>query len=200
MKAGPVLYKMMLHYGSFPFPAEDGTQLTLETFCLGIVMLSRIGLRPLLRLHNVREGESTRKRQPDVRLFFQSLSRQSETASFQNAGIRSIDDDEDLIDALMAIERGHMKFVSSRNALIEVASGLPSSHSRNLQGAVSASDFRVLIELDIASSYTFTNSERVSTHADTVERVMGNIPLHSNSGTELTWDDFNNGLVKSMVS
>ena len=78
-----------------------------------------------------------------------------------------------------------MKFVSSRNALIEVASGLPSSYSRNLQGAVSASDFRVLIELAVASSYTFTNSERVSTHADTVERVMRNIPLHSNNGTEI---------------
>jgi hypothetical protein len=204
-KAGPVLYKMMLHYGSFPFPAEEGSQLVLQTFCLGIVMMSRIGLQPLLRLHNGREGGGIliRKRQPvdRVRLCFHSLLNQSETASYQVAGIRSVDDDEDLVDALMAIgKRRNVKIVWGRDTIIGVASGLPSSYSRNLQGVVSTSDVRVLIELAVALSCTFTDAGWVPSHASTVESLMGTFSTHTNGGAEITWENFSSTLLGSMVS
>lgn len=203
-KSGPVLYKMMLHYGSFPFPPKEGDQLVLETFCLGIVMMSRIGLWPLLRLRSRREGGSwIRKRQPidHVRLCFQSLQNQSEVASHEAASIRSAKDDEDLVDAIMAIEKTrHVKFSWSRGTITDVASGLPSSCSRNLQGTVSINDVRVLIELVVALSRTFTDVEWDSSHTDAVESLMQSFSIHTNSSTEITWETFNSTLIGSIVS
>ncbi|PVH92556.1 hypothetical protein DM02DRAFT_733628 [Periconia macrospinosa] len=196
-KAGPVLYKMMLYYGSFPFPAEQGSQLVLETFCLGIVMMSRIGLRPLLRLHNGREGGMLIRNR--VRRCFQSLRGQSEIASYQAAGKRSVDDDEDLVDAIMAIGKSRRaKIIWSRDTSIDVASGLPSSYSRNLQGAVSTSDVRVLIELAVALSRTFTGAGWVPSHAGAVESLMSAFSIHTNSSTEITWENFSSTLIGSI--
>ncbi|KAF2637763.1 hypothetical protein P280DRAFT_96169 [Massarina eburnea CBS 473.64] len=201
-KAGPVLYKMMLHYGSFPFPAEQGSQLILETFCLGIVMMSRIGLRPLLRLHDGREGGMLiKKRQPvdRVRLCFQSLQDQSEIAVYQAGGKRSVDDDKDLVDAIMAIGKSRRaKMIWGRDTIIDVASGLPCSYSRNLQGAVSTSDVRVLIELAVALSRTFTGAGWVPSHAGAVESLMRAFSIHTNSSTEITWENFSSTLIGSM--
>ncbi|KAF1949126.1 hypothetical protein CC80DRAFT_429871 [Byssothecium circinans] len=195
---------MMLHYGSFPFPAEQGSQLVLETFCLGIVMMSRIGLRPLLQLHNGRRegGMLIRKRQPvdRVRLCFQSLRSQSNIDSYQVSGKRSVDDDEDLVDAIMAIgkSRACTKVNWSRDTIINVASRLPSSYSRNLHGAVSTSDVRALIELAVALSRTFTGAGWVPSHAGAVESLMRAFYTHTNSSAEITWENFSSTVIESI--
>jgi hypothetical protein len=99
--AGPLLHKMMLLYGSFPFSANEGKRITCEVFLPGISMLSRRRYRVLWKDTAFIGGESvTRKMSPadDVRLFFQSVA-SGNMHRLHSPGQRSAEDDEDLLGA-----------------------------------------------------------------------------------------------------
>lgn len=105
-RAGPLLYQILVHYGSFPFPVDEDKRMTCGSFLRGIYMLSKNNHRVLShQISRWQGGEPvTRAREPadDTRILFQSIAT-GNPRTFQNPGHRSEDDDEDLIDVLFRL-------------------------------------------------------------------------------------------------
>lgn len=152
-KAGP-LYKMMLHYGSYPFSVDLGKRMTCGTFLRGIYMMSRCPSSVLWRDYGLIGGvPRTRQRGPvdDVRLLFRSMAGRIGGIDSQ----RTEEDDEDLLDVLFFVmhrvqEERSLKYSSRRETVKMAASALPSSYSRNLRGKVEPEDLRNMFKLVVA--------------------------------------------------
>ncbi|KAH4236902.1 hypothetical protein HBH69_094720 [Parastagonospora nodorum] len=172
--AGPLLYKMMLHYGSFPFPVEEGKRMTCDIFLRSIYMMSRTALSVLWRDYGSIGGvPQTRQRRPvdDVRLLFQSMASEKDE---EDDAARTEDDDEDLLDVLFFVmhrvqEERSPKCSSKRESVKKAASALPSSCSRNLGGTVERGDLRSMLELIIV----LLNSRVLGTMAPPNKNVIG---------------------------
>jgi 3'-phosphoadenosine 5'-phosphosulfate sulfotransferase (PAPS reductase)/FAD synthetase len=205
--AGPLLYKMVISYGSFPFPPGQGQRLTCAIFLRGIYMMSRMKQRLFWRDTGTLGGEPcTRKRQPsdDVRLHFQSMAN-NELRNMPPPTQRSEVDDEDLIDVLFTIldgirERRNPKLATRRRDVLSAAATLPSSLSRNLEGTINEADLRLLLQLIVRLLNTRCLNTMPLSALDTTECITESFFRGLPRSEGVRWDTFRDTVLESLVS
>jgi 3'-phosphoadenosine 5'-phosphosulfate sulfotransferase (PAPS reductase)/FAD synthetase len=204
--AGPLLYKMVINYGSFPFPPGQAQQLTCAIFLRGIYMMSRMKQRLFWRDNGTLGGEPcTRKRQPsdDVRLLFQSMA-DNESRTMLPPTQRSDVDDEDLIDVLFTLwdgirERRNPKLATRRRDVLSAAATLPSSLSRNLEGTLNEADLGFLLQLIVKLLNTrFLNTMPLSP-SDTTGCITEGFSRGLPRWEGVRWDAFHDTVLESLV-
>jgi hypothetical protein len=204
--AGALLYKMMIHYGSFPFPPERAQRMTCGTLLRGIYMMSRMKNRIIWRDYGIlREEPPTRKRTriDDVRLLFQSMASNT-SSNATHPTQRSEDDDEDLNDVLFIVmevirKRRFPRIAFRRHEVLPAAALLPSSLSRSLDGKVSVQDLLVLFELVVGLLKTrIMGTMSVSSSAAT-ECIIGGFFHQPQDASGITWDNFRDVILESFV-
>jgi hypothetical protein len=204
--AGPLLYKMVINYGSFPFPPEQAQRLTCAIFLRGIYMMSRMKQRLFWRDTGTLGGEPcTRKRQPsdDVRLFFQSMA-DNQSRNMPPPTDRSKVDDEDLIDVLFTLldgirERRNPKLATRRRDVLSTAATLPSSLSRNLEGTINEADLRSLLQLVVRLLNTKLLGTIPLSELIIAKCITEGFFLGSPRSEGIRWHTFHNTVLKSLV-
>ncbi|KAH6865722.1 hypothetical protein BKA58DRAFT_461692 [Alternaria rosae] len=206
-RAGPLLYQILVHYGSLPFPVDEDKRMTCGSFLRGIYMLSKNNHRVLSHQVSRWQGDEpvTRAREPadDTRILFQSIAT-GNPRTFQNPGHRSEDDDEDLIDVLFRLgetirERRSPKHGFKRKDVISAAPLLPSSYSRSLEGSVSVRDLEVLLDLIVSLiSRLFGVAEQPVNQA-VVQCIIEGFRQNSRDMTSVEWPTFRDTILSSVT-
>jgi hypothetical protein len=204
--AGPLLYKMMIRYGSYPFPPDPAQHMTCGTFLRGIYMMSRMKNRLLWRQCGILGGEpASRERVPidDIRIFFQSVASDS-SQSLTLPTERSETDDEDLIDVLFILMdeiRGRQtpKFALRRRDVLPAVARLPSSLSANIDGAVKVNDLRLLLEPIATLLDTKLLGTMALSTSTAVDCIIGSFLHESPDSTFIRWDTFREVVLESFV-
>ena len=205
--AGPLLYKILVYYGSFPFPVDEDKRMTCGTFLRGIYMLSKNNHRVLS--HEVfrwQGGEPvTRERglADDVRILFQSMAT-GNSHTFQNPGHRSEDDDEDLIDVLFRLgetirERRSPKYGFKRKDVVAAASQFPSSYSRSLGGSVSVRDLEILFDLIVSLFNRLSGAAGRPLNQAVVRCIIEGFRHNSEDMASVDWPTFRDTVLSSVV-
>ena len=200
--AGPLLYRILVHYGSFPFPVDEDKRMTC-----GIYMLSKKNHRILS--HEVSRWQGgepvTRERSPadDVRILFQSMAT-GNSRTFQNPGRRSEDDDEDLIDVLFNLgetirQRRSPKYGFKRKDVVPAASRLPSSYSRNLGGSVSVRNLEVLFDLIVSLFNRLSGAAGRPLNQAVVRCIIEGFRQSSGDTASVDWPTFRDTILFSVV-
>lgn len=205
INSGPLLYKMMLHYGYFPFAANEGKRMSCDVFLIGIALLSRMRHGILWKDHGFCGQEPvTRERRPvdDIRLLFQSMA-SGNLHHLRNVDQSSADDDEDLLDVLVAIVGTTFQFRSSkwsymRRNLLHIAAALPSSYSRDLQVSISLQDLNSLAELVVALGTRFVGAMLPSDPA-VANCLTKGFCRQLNCDGDVDWETFRNTVLGSLV-
>ena len=203
--AGPLLHRMMLHYGFFPFPT-DQKLMTCGVFLRAVALLSRTRYRVLWRDYGfMGEAAVTRQRRAadDVRILFQSVA-SGDLHHLGSQDQRSVEDDEDLLDALVmvlenTIERQQIAEISyNRESVLQTAAALPCSLPRNLSGFVALGDLRSIFDL-IASLSTIFVGPMPSHTSSAVDCSMQSFSLRSDGAAHIDWENFCDVLLSAFV-
>jgi hypothetical protein len=163
--AGPLLFRTIIYYGSFPFHPKTQVKMSCEVFLRGTQMLSEQGQALLLRRsykYEFQEELVTRPRLciDDIRVFFRSMAiPQSEDTSEINTQQRNEDDDRDLLDVMISIMvrkkiNTQSKWGYTREEMLAVAHTLPSSSSQTTEGSIRHEEICALLNLLKASKPT----------------------------------------------
>jgi len=206
-RAGPLLYRILVHYGSFPFPVDEDKRMTSGTFLRGIYMLSKNNHRVLS--HEVSRWQGgepvTRERGPvdDVRILFRSMAT-GNSRTFRNPGLRSEDDDEDLIDVLFRLgekirQRRPPKYGFMRKDVVPAASRLPSSYSRNLEGSVSVHDLENLFDLIVSLFNRLFGTAGRPLNQAVVGCIIKGFRRSSGDMASVDWPAFRDTVLSSVV-
>jgi hypothetical protein len=194
--AVPVLWKILVHHGTYPFKPPKTTQLTiLQTANAAAFLTARdeISVREPTGPHVVRRRH--RNWNDRRRLLFQSMcnTNWSQAAS---KDVREREDDEDLVAALEGPPRQDRK---TAHPVFDMAKKLPSSHSRKLDGRVALRDLRALLALVIVTS-TGSAREDPSEEKTAAERavlaLLGDFPDPEGC---VTWEEFRHLTACEMV-
>ena len=206
-KAGPLLYRILVHCGSFPFPVDEDKRMTCGTFLRGVYMLSKNNHRVLsYEVSRWQGGEPvTRERGPadDVRILFQSMATGTLRTS-QNSCLRSEDDDEDLVDVLFRLgetirERRSPKYGFKRKDVVPAASRLPSSYSRSLGGSVSVRDLEILFDLIVSLFNRLSRASGRSLNQAVVGCIIEGFRQSSGDTASVDWPTFRDTVLSSVV-
>ena len=181
--------------------------MTCGTFLRGIYMLSKNCHRVLP--HEVSRWQGgepvTRERGPadDVRILFQSMAT-GDSRTFQNPGLRSEDDDEDLIDVLFRLgetirQRRSPKYGFKRKDVVPAASRLPSSCSRSLGGSVSVNDLEILFDLIVSLFNRLSGAAGRPLNQAVVRCIIEGFRQSSGDTASVDWPKFRDTILSSVV-
>lgn len=156
--AGPLLFRIIIYYGSFPFHPKTQVRMSCEVFLRGTQLLSEQGQALLLRRsyeYEFREDLVSRHRlcSDDIRVFFRSMAiPRPRDASEIDIQERNEDDDRDLLDVMISIMKKKKTETESiwgysRNELLAVAHTLPSSSSQATEGFIRHEEICALLDL-----------------------------------------------------
>lgn len=145
-EAGPLLFEIAVHHGSYPFPPTDGARLTCNQFLIFIGMCTSIQDETFIkRIWRPSGSLAIRDKPRDFqRLFFQSIS---SNKTPRDPNVRSEADDEDLIDVLQSAAPSDYRHGWNEDKLSPVLSSLPSSRSTDLSGIITEQELRLLLRL-----------------------------------------------------
>lgn len=153
-EAGPILYRLLLCVGSYPYHQDPVNQLDLETLRTAITLLLGNDERSFLFTED-EEEENERASQIRARysrLLFQSLAIEKNF----NTGESSERNDEDLKEALHIISQRRVlrhpirPKIGTRAPELPPPSSLPPAHAEALSGRLTQSDLQILIRLFLA--------------------------------------------------
>ena len=203
-QAGPLLFKIALHHGTYPFPPTEDTLMTYDVFLTFIGMSSYIQHSLFVSVDDISEKHIRTREAPRdrVRLLFQSIisSRSSEI-------IGTSDDEcnEDLLIVLCSVQPrrfSERKYCPkwSRQKLKKVATTLPSSRSTDIGGSVIKDNMCSLIHLLIyhlshINAKRLDNMEPEQLLAESAGAVMKSLQIEK----DVDWAMFSNILVEQMV-
>ena len=179
--------------------------MTCEVFLLGIAMLSRTNWSIFWKVHGSVNGEPvTRERKPvdDIRVLFQSMAIGASN-DVQNPGKCGADDDEDLLDVLVAsmgrrATRENTMVTYMRQDFLGVAAALPSSFSRSIHKVVKLEELRLLLELVVVLSTRFMDESGGSTPG-ALECLMESFSRHTYDHKDIGWEPFRAVVLHSFV-
>lgn len=157
-QAGPVLYRLFLGVGSYPYHQDPVKELDLDTLRTAIILL--LGddgqILPFIEDEEEEEGDENerasqvRARYP--RLLFQSLA----PSIHLDTDERSERNDKDIAEALRIVSQRrilrhpHNPKIGSRAPELPPSSALPPSHAELLNGRLTQTDLRSLVRLFLA--------------------------------------------------
>ena len=181
-EAGPLLYRLFLCVGSYPYHQDPVNELDLGTLRTAIILLLGNDERNFLfnEDEDEEDGRAQQIRARYIRLLFQSLA----TATNSNTGESSARNDEDLKEALHIVSQRRIlrhpiepKIGTPAPELPSPAS-LPPSHAGMLNGRLKQADLRLLIRLFLACQlyWAGTDPEQIILSAsDGVEKTINAI-------------------------
>ncbi|KAF2446598.1 hypothetical protein P171DRAFT_472072 [Karstenula rhodostoma CBS 690.94] len=204
--AGPVLYRILLHHGAWPFkPApEPDAPLTAERFAIAAALLMAEDRGTITfqdpQTHSHMVHERPRDWGNRCRLLFQSLCNTDWTArSTQDGSARTAADDEDLVAVLCACMPQPQKMDRAR--FVPVAATLPSSHSRALDGRVDITSIRALLGLLLslpAEDAPASSAEETGGSRTAVGAVVGAFaPQDGDADGDVDWERFRSVMAQS---
>ena len=160
-EVAPVLHRLLLHHGVWPFKPDANSRLTLENLVVAVTLLTSedqhyINFEVQVSPHSHFSGP--RSWSDRCRLLFQSMC-DTDWVKTSCASPKDITEDEDLIAAMYVSMDDAYGSKWGRSRFNAVAATLPSSHSRKLNGHVAIEDFRALLELLIVANVDCTMAE-----------------------------------------
>lgn len=196
--AGPVFYRIILHHSTYPFKPDANTTLAPPLLAVAVALLTANdqSITFVERPHLPMVRTRSRHWNDRSRLLFQSLCDTS-WSNISPASYREEQDDEDLVAVLYDSIPEQIKW--NRAHILPVATTLPSSYSRKLDGLISLEDVRTLLRLMVV----FSAGERFEETIETKKRLENTIVTLSNcfpiQNGHINWEGFRAATADCMV-
>ncbi|KAF2274581.1 alpha/beta-hydrolase [Westerdykella ornata] len=200
--ATPVLYKIILHHSTYPFKPLPNATLTPVKTAIAVALLSAndstISITRRVDTHAF--CTSRRNWNDRIRLLFQSLC-DTDWSEPSSKECREKEDDEDLVAVILSLLRWQSwvwhKY-RDEERLLQVASTLPSSHSRSLDGSVSLADIRVLLALIVAASVGERPKEPADMQVAVESRALALSSCFPDQDGRISWEGFQQTIADCM--
>ncbi|KAF1831790.1 hypothetical protein BDW02DRAFT_571690 [Decorospora gaudefroyi] len=187
--AVPVLLRILLHHGTYPFKPPNTTQLTARQMAIAVALLTARDESITIREDSTPGIVRMRHRNWNdrTRLLFQSLcdTDWSQVAT-PSANLREREDDEDLVAALESPPSQRKTALP----VFDVAKTLPSSHSRKLDGTVSLREMRELLALVLVTSIGHVREEPNKEKAAVESTVLALLGEFPDPDGRMNWEEF----------
>jgi hypothetical protein len=198
----PLLYKIAVDLGAYPFPTGDGTRFTRNRFLIFVGLCTNSTEIQDSRLIKITwPSQHTRhvRNKPwhFQRLLFQSMSN---SKVLRNVEARSAEDDEDLIDVLQSCRPDKEKGWEEEE-LIPTIAALPSSRSRSLRGIIKENDLRSFLHLLVCVALRRNDVEyAISDLAQNIVRsLLGLFEGTDKLPSDVDWESFSSVISKQLV-
>lgn len=203
--AGPVLYRILLHHGTYPFKPSAETTETFNGHSLAIALALLTAEDKALSFEEYLHPNMTFIRCRDwndrVRLLFQSLC-DTNWVDFPRPGNRFQKDDEDLFAVVEVCLPQEIRKKWTPRHFPQAVAGFPSSHSRELSGRIKLEDIRGLLVLVLIPSTSAALAAQGSTtikEADFEETLNKMLSCFSLEKGYVSWDRFRDIVKGQMV-
>lgn len=203
--AAPLLYRIVVRLGSYPYHLNPEENLTSDILRTGVILiLSKYRFRGCQRPED-RKSCIEFWEKKSRRLLFQSMM-QGGVPSAKDQDQRSDEDDEDLLEVLQAlqeVDNGKSQELTEREMKSQLFNDLPTSNSTELGGTIPEVDFRNFVRLMLLYRFPFglADPSLLEIHIS-ADAIMKSLNSHDDlpKVKGITWPAFDRALRDTMAS